>query len=189
MSCFTPDTKHIMFWNSWQCSRTLVAWESLFLFRVHLLHRSPRLLQSTKRAIVAGHMNGGVSPPGRSHKLRSTWLLRWFYLPTSEPSRQAETAQQTPPPHHPPTPMLRPNSRRYCYQATSHPSPKTVFSLTPLYSGQSAKSKNDEQGGVGGVSSTETIITLSRMSDQQLGSSRAYCGGLFRCCLGVLMII
>lgn len=45
--------------------------------------------------------------------------------------------------------MLRPNSRRYCYQDTSHPSPKTVFSLTSLYWGQSVKSKNDERGGGG----------------------------------------
>lgn len=37
---------------------------SLFMKTVHLLHRSPRLLQITKQAIVAGHMNGGgVTPP------------------------------------------------------------------------------------------------------------------------------
>lgn len=134
------------------------------------------------------HERRGITPGPQPQvkKHMTTTLVLFAHIWAQQASRNS-TANT--PPHHPPTPMLRPNSRRYCYQATSHPSPKTVFSLTPLYSGQSAKSKNDEQGGVGGVSSTETIITLSRMSDQQLGSSRAYCGGLFRCCLGVLMII
>lgn len=119
----------------------------------------------------------GPQPQVKKHM--TTTLVLFAHIWAQQASRDSR-ANTCPP-------MLRPNSKRYCCHSTSHPSPKTVFSLTSLYSGQSVKSKNDERGG--GVSSTETIITLSRMSDQQLGSSRAYCGGLFRCCLGVWMII
>lgn len=82
-----PDTYHVLeqlraftdFGGLGECIFILVC----FMKRVHLLHQSPRLLQSTKQAIVAGHMNGGVSPPGPQPQVKkhmTTTLVLFAYI-------------------------------------------------------------------------------------------------------------
>lgn len=60
--------------------------------KVHLRHRSPRLLQSTKQAIVAGHMNGGVSPPGPQPQVKkhmNTTLVLFAHIWAQQANRNS----------------------------------------------------------------------------------------------------
>lgn len=127
------------------------------------------------------HERRGITPGPQPQvkKHMTTTLVLFAHVWAQQASRNSREKHMPPPP-----PMLRPNSRKCCYQDTSHPSLKTVFSLTSLYSGQSVKSKNGERGG--GFWRRQ----LSLCPGWAISSSGpAGHVGLFRCCLGVLKII
>lgn len=112
--------------------------------RVYLLHWSPRLLQSTKQAIVSGHMNSRVSPPRPQPQVKkhmTTTLVLFAHIWAQQANRNSSVNTCT-------------HAQNKC-KIQKNPliiritSLKTISSLTSLYSSQRANSKArlDEQGG------------------------------------------